>query len=70
MRQSTEIVPAEMLQIENEAETGISWFWLAYEVAEAQLNRSVMRLLTAIFAGLIVIFYIAFAAILCWQPGA
>ena len=53
-----------------EPEPGISWFWRAYEVAETQLNRPVMCLLTAVFALMIILFYAAFAALLCWQPHA
>jgi len=48
----------------------LSWFRKAYEAAEAELNRPVMRLLTGTFAVLVAAFYVAFAAILMWKPAA
>ena len=70
MHQSIEIVPAEALQISQNSEPELSWFWRAYEVAEAELNRPVMRALTSVFAFLVCLFYIGFAAIILWKPGA
>jgi len=69
---SFDITPAEPVrQAEPASDTAdLSWFWKAYGAAEAELNRPVMRLLTGTFAVLVAAFYVAFAAILMWKPGA
>lgn len=70
MRHSIELVPAEALQEDPDQEPDMAWYHRAYEVAEAELNRPVMRRLTTAFAVSIALFYVAFAAMLMWHPHA
>jgi len=64
MRHSIELVPAEALQEDPDQEPDMAWYHRAYEVAEAELNRPIMRKLTMAFALSIAAFYAGFAYML------
>lgn len=66
-----ELAPAEELQIIDDGQAGVpAWFVAAFNRAEDELDRPVMRRLFIVFVGVNILVYGIAGALLTWTPGA